>query len=135
METIRASIYWCDKNFCCGWGFPEFGAILATSKSFEGVKSAFENSLGQQISDMQADGESLPEWIVDRQFVIEYEVQASAILRNAEQYTSMAAISRVTGINQKLLSNYASSVKVPGERQKQRIIDGLHKIGQAILLM
>ena len=45
----------------------------------------------------------------------------------------MAAISRATGINQKQLTHYASSLKEPRPVQRERIISGLHRIGEAFL--
>lgn len=133
MKTIEVEVYWSRKNFCCGWSHPDFGAVIATDKSLEGVKLAFESSLASQISEMVDAGESVPEWLSNGQYQVKYVEQVSALLRNAERYTTMAALSRATGINQKLLNNYASSVKVPREAQRQRIIDGLHQIGRAML--
>lgn len=133
MNTIKVEIYWEDKNYCCGWSLDGFGAILCTNKNLEELKSEFEESLKSQIKDMLTDGEAIPQWLADGDYEIEYNLSVSALLRQAEQYTTMAVISRVTGINQKLLSNYASSVKKPREAQRERIVNGLHAIGQQFL--
>lgn len=133
MKTIEVEVNWSRKNFCCGWSCPDFGAIIATDKTLEGVKLAFESSLASQIAEMVKAGESVPVWLAEGHYQIKYTEQVSALLRNAERYTTMAALSRATGINQKLLNNYASSVKVPREAQRQRIIDGIHQIGRAML--
>ncbi len=101
-HIIDADIHWSDRNYCCGWACPGFGAVIVTAR---------------------------------KDYKIEYLLQVSALLREASRYTSMANLSRITGINQKLLSNYASSVKIPGESQKRKIIDGLHEIGRACLLL
>ena len=135
MKRIVVEVYWSKKNFCCGWAEPYFGAVIVTDKTYEGVKQAFESALFHQLQEMLRDGEPVPDWMRDGQFTIHYDEQVSALLRNAENYTTMAALSRATGINQKLLSNYASSVKIPRESQKQRIIDGLHEIGRAMLAL
>lgn len=82
---------------------------------------------------MVEDGEEVPEWLANGQYDIEYTLSSAALLRQAENYTTMAAISRATGINQKLLSNYANAVKVPRPAQRQRIVDGLHAIGRQFL--
>ena len=135
MKKIVVDVFWSKKNFCCGWAEPDFGAIVVTNKTFDGVKQAFEEALSFQIKGMLKDGEPVPEWLANGNYKIEYNEQVSSLLRNAEQYTTMAALSRATGINQKLLSNYASSVKIPRESQRQRIIDGLHQIGRAMLAL
>ncbi len=133
MEKITVEIHWCNKNFSCVWGTPEFGSIIVTNKTLNGLKDAFKSSLETQIKDMLADGEYLPEWLATGDYKIEYDLHISAILRDAEQYTTMAAISRVSGINQKQLTHYASSLKEPRPAQRERIISGLHRIGEAFL--
>lgn len=133
MNTIKVEIYWESKNYCCGWGLEGFGAMMCTNKNLENLKSDFEKSLKSQIEDMLADGESLPKWLAEGNYTVEYTLSVSALLRQAEQYTTMAVISRVTGINQKLLSNYASSVKIPRGAQRERIVNGLHAIGRQFL--
>jgi hypothetical protein len=133
MNRIDVEIYWSDKNFCCGWGFDGFGAIAVTNKLLEGVKRDFEEALSQQIADMINDGESVPDFLRNKDYEIVFSLHTSAILREAERFTTMAAISRVTGINQKQLSHYASSIKEPRPAQRQRIIEGLHEIGKQFI--
>ena len=133
MEKIKADIYWSDKNYCCGWSAPGLGAVFCTGKTLEEVQREFESSLRFHIEGMVEGGEEVPQWLSDGSYEIEYTLAVSALLRQAEQYTTMAALSRVTGINQKLLSNYAGSVKIPRQTQRQRIVEGLHTIGRHFL--
>lgn len=133
MKSIKVKIYWADKNYCCGWSDESIGSILCTHKTLEGVKQAFEESLDFHMEGMVADGDEIPEWYAEKEFNIDYELEVSALLRSLEAYTTIAAISRVTGINQKQLSHYASSLKTPRLQQRKRIIDGLHRIGEAFL--
>lgn len=133
METIKVEIYWSEKNYCCGWGFEGVGVVMCTNKSFEGLKEEFADTLRFHVESMVNDGEPVPEWLASGDYKIEFTLAVSALLRQAEQFTTMAAISRVTGINQKLLSNYASAVKVPRQSQRDRIVAGLHEIGRQFL--
>lgn len=133
MEAIKVEISWVDKNYCCGWGCDGFGAVLCTNKNLNDLKAEFEAAVKSQVADMVADGEELPSWLVSGEYEFNYSLAVSALLRQAEQFTTMAVISRFTGINQKLLSHYANSVKIPREAQRERIITGLHAIGQQFL--
>lgn len=132
-HIIKVEVNWSEKNFCGGWGFEGVGAIMCTNKTLEGLKKDFEETLSFHIEAMKEDGEALPEWLVNGDYRIEYSLSTSALLREAETYTTMAAISRVTGINQKLLSHYANAIKTPRAAQRQRIVDGLHTIGRQFL--
>lgn len=133
MENLIVEINWCDKNFECGLGHPEIGVIAVTDKSLDGVKKAFMEALDFHIEGMRADGDIIPEWLDSGNYEISYSLSVAAILRNAEQFTTMAAISRASGINQKLLSNYANAVKSPRKEQRLKIITGLHRIGKEFL--
>lgn len=133
MKKINVEISWEDKNYCCGWGCEGFGAIVCTNKDLESLKSEFEDSLKTQVADMLANGEEVPAWLAEGDYRIQYSLAVSALLRQAERFTTMAVISRYTGINQKLLSHYANSIKKPRNTQRERIVRGLHAIGQQFL--
>ena len=45
----------------------------------------------------------------------------------------MAAISRASGISQQQLSHYANGLKNPRPAQRQRIVEGIHRIGEKML--
>lgn len=133
MEKIKVEISWEDRNYCCGWGYKDFGAVICTAKTIKDLKVKFEESVRTQARDMAADGEEVPGWLIEGRYEIEYTLAVSAMLRQAERFTTMAVISRVTGINQKLLSHYASSLKIPRQAQRDKIVAGLHDIGREFL--
>ena len=132
-HNLNIEISWSEKNYCCGWSFEGIGAVLCTNKTIGGLKKEFEESLRFHIEAMVEDGEIVPEWLAFGEYDIEYTLSSAALLREAEQFTTMAAISRITGINQKLLSHYANAIKIPRPAQRQRIVDGLHQIGRQFL--
>lgn len=132
-HIINVEVTWSDKNYCCGWGLEDIGAVFCTNKTLEGLKQEFEDTLRFHLEAMAEDGEAVPAWLIDGDYEIVYNLSVAALLRQAEQYTTMAVISRVTGINQKLLSHYASALKIPRATQRERIVNGLHSIGERFL--
>lgn len=132
-HIINVEVTWSDKNYCCGWGLEDIGAVFCTNKTLEGLKQEFEDTLRFHVEAMAEDGEPVAEWLIDGDYEIVYNLSVAALLRQAEQYTTMAVISRVTGINQKLLSHYASALKIPRATQRERIVNGLHSIGERFL--
>lgn len=54
-----------------------------------------------------------------------------AFLKEQKIFTKRA-LSHLTGINESLLSQYVSGVKVPSEKQKQRISDALEEFGKEL---
>ncbi|TGX82614.1 type II toxin-antitoxin system HicB family antitoxin [Palleniella muris] len=135
MEKIKVEVRWSDKNFCCGWALEGVGAVMATGKTLSELKQKFHDALSFHVEGMQEDGEKLPQWLADGDYIIEYDLDTTALIRYSEEFTTMAAISRASGINARLLSHYANGIKTPREKQRARIIEGLHKIGQACMAL
>ncbi len=132
-HRLKIEVSWTGKNFCCAWSDEDAGSVVATAKTLRKLKEDFEQSLKWHIEGCVADGDILPEYLVNGNYELEYELDTAALLRDAETYTTMAAISRASGINQKQLSHYANGIKQPRPMQRARIIAGLHVIGSQIL--
>lgn len=133
MEKIKAQIGYEARNFCCGWADEELGIVVAvTGKSIEEVKAGFSESLALTLEGCKEDGDKLPEYLEKGNYEIVYEVDTAALLHHAEAFTTLSAISRVSGINQKQLSHYATGVKVPRAPQRERILRGLREIGRML---
>lgn len=132
-QTIKIDVSWTEDNFCCSWSDEEAGTVLVTAKTLDKLKKNFEESLRIHIEGCVADGDVLPEYLVKGEYKLEYVLDTAALLRDAEEYTTMAAISRASGINQKQLSHYASGLKHPRPLQIERIKAGLHHIGTQLL--
>ena len=69
------------------------------------------------------------------EYILEYEKRISAILHEAQQYTTLSALSRITGIKHAQLSHYANAVSQPRPAQRTRILEGIHKIGESCLAL
>lgn len=134
-KKLKVNVGWSGNNFCCEMSEDIGGIVIVTAKTLSKLKEDFEESLRWHTEGCLADGDLLPDYIANGDYEIDYELDTAAMLREAEQFTTMAAISRVTGINQKLLSHYANMLKIPRPAQRQRIVDGLHAIGRQFLAL
>ncbi len=133
MVTIKVNIGWANKNYCASVDEQIPGAIVVTDKDFDGIKKAIAEAVAFHVKGMQADGDEVPQWLTDGDYQFEWELETSALLRKCEKYTSIAAISRATGINEQLLSHYANGIKIPSRKQRERIVEGIHKIGKEFI--
>lgn len=134
MEKIKVKVDWCDKNFGAVTEDDVLcGMIVATSRSYEGLMSELREAIREHIEGLLQDGETLPVWLIAGEYEFDVELGIAALLRKCEQFTSLAAIARASGINQQQLSHYASGLRVPRTEQRQRIVDGLHRIGKKFL--
>lgn len=137
METkeIKVLVSWSGENFNGGIGDPELGAIMVTGSTLDEFKKEFEESFAFHIEGLRENGDHIPDYILSGKYHIVYDLEATALLKEAEKFTTLAAISRATGINQKQLSHYATGLKQPRPSSRARIIKGLHDIGRMALAL
>lgn len=135
MEKIKVEVHWEDKNYSAGWGMPGLGTVLCTQESLDGLKAEFAEALRFHVEGCVADGDKVPAWLASGEYEIEYDLQPSALLRQAERYTTLAAISKATGINVKQLSHYANATKKPRPEQQRRIKEGLRAMAQGMMAL
>lgn len=132
-NKIHVDVSWTGDNFCGSWVDGHNGVVLVTAKLLHKLKEDFSESIRLHIQGCVEDGDSFPEYLVNGDYDIEYNLDAAALIRDAERFTTMSAISRISGINQKQLSHYANGVKHPRPIQIARIKAALAIIGTQLL--
>lgn len=135
MEKIIVNVSWCDKNFCASLGDNVPGAAVFTASTYDELQEEAKQSLAFHIDGMLADGDDVPQWLVAGDYEFEFVLDAAALIHSCEPYVSIAAISRASGINQRQLSHYANCTKKARPEQRQRIINGIHRIGSRMIQM
>jgi len=134
MEKIKVNIQWCDKNFGASFGDNVPGAVVFTADTFDKLQKEAYETLRFHIDGMLEDGDNVPQWLVNGDYEFEFSyLDVATLLKACESYTSLAAISRASGINQHQLSHYANGLKKPRPQQRQRIIEGIHRIGRQLI--
>lgn len=133
-RKFTVQVAFAEKNFCCGLCDEAIGgAVLSTGKSFEDLKKEFADSLRFHIEGCINDGDNLPEDVVRGDYELVYVLDVPALLRDAERFTTLSALSAVCGINKKQLSHYATGEKKARPDKREKIIKGLHEIGRQAL--
>ena len=67
------------------------------------------------------------------EFEIEWKFDVPSFLEYYGTIMSLSGMEKLTGVNQKQLSNYLHHRAVPRQKQADRIITGLHKFAREIL--
>lgn len=134
MEKIEVYVDWCDKNFSASFGDNVPGSVVFTARTWEELQKEAKKTLEFHIEGLLQDGDNVPEWLRNGNYeFVFHPVSTAALLRCSEDYTTIAAIARAAGMNQRQLSHYANGLKKPRPQQRQKIIAGLHKIGSQLL--
>lgn len=133
METIVVKVSWCEHNFGATLGDNVPGAVVITAKTYDELIREVGETLKFHVEGLIAGGDEVPQWLRDGDYKFEFHHDAAALLQMCAPYTSIAAISRVSGINKHQLSHYANGLQKPRPTQHNRIIEGIHKIGQELI--
>lgn len=114
-KKIRVDVSWCDNKFIAS-----LGDVLPGTYSF----------IADTFVDLQID---INKGFANIDYEFEYKFLDAASLLNAySPYISLAAISRVSGINQTQLSQYANGLKKARPNQIKRIMEAIHKMGREL---
>ena len=135
MEKIKVFVDWCGKNYAAYIIDHRIHAtsIVVTAKTHEELEQKIQEALQFHIEECIADGDQMPKWAAEGAYTLDVEPRMSALLHEVQSYITLAALSRATGIKHAQLSHYANAVSEPKPLQRQRIVAGIHKIGQACM--
>jgi hypothetical protein len=104
--------------------------IYASGENMEAVKSDALEAIRLIKKNLPED--RWPEQIKG-EFEIEWKFDVPSFLEYYGDYLSLSGMERMTGINQKQLSNYLHRRAVPRQKQADRIMRGLHRFAREIL--
>ena len=133
MVKIIVNVSWCEKNYGASLSENVPGAVVVTAKSYDELIKEVKDTLQFHVESMIADGDDVPQWLRNGDYEFEYHLDTAALLQMCSPYASIAAISRLSGINQHQLSHYANGLKKPRSEQRRRIVEGLYEIGRQLI--
>ena len=128
MEKIKVIIDW-EDNY--GAASDEVLGCVATGKTFEGIKQAYASALEFHLEGMKKNNDEIP-LKLQGDYELEFEMTAQAILHHFDGIITRAALSRITGINERLLGHYMTRYRMPRPAQRIKIINGLHSIASQL---
>lgn len=131
---IRVDISWRDQHFSASLGENVLGTVELAADTFAELQEEAKYCLELHVKDLIADGVDVPDWLRDKVYEFEYKfMDARSLLTAYGQYLSIAAISRVSGINPSLLSLYANGKKKARPHQVELIAYAINKIGKELM--
>lgn len=132
-KKVKVEVGYEDGNYSAVATFGDFpGMVIVTRNDYPALQDAVRAGVKEHIASCIED-DDVPAYLARGEYEFAWELSTQALIRSAEPYTSIAAIARASGINQSLLSHYATGVKRPRPKQRQRIVAGLHRIGQNLM--
>lgn len=117
-------------------GKDEYGAFFKDSimafgsgKTVENAKESLKEGLRLLLE--EEDPENIPE-ILKGDYEIIFTFDVSGALKYYSGFMSYSGLSKVTGIHQKQLSNYANGFRKPNKETVDKILSNLHRFGNEL---
>jgi len=115
-----------------GVSFREITNVIGFGETVELAKKDAKDVLFFFIESLNKNHRPVPE-ILQGDYELVYEFDIEALLKHLDGKVMKTALSKASGINATQLSHYSSGLKKPRKEQRERIIKGLHKLGQELL--
>ncbi|CAM3071736.1 type II toxin-antitoxin system HicB family antitoxin [Kaistella daneshvariae] len=127
MKKIKVIIDW-DQNF--GAVSDLVPGCVATGKTFQQVKENYASALKFHLEGLEPT--EIPKELSGK-YELEYELTAQALLHRFNKILTRAALSRITGINERQLGHYVSGYRNPKAEQRKKIVEAFHQLGEEFL--
>ncbi|MDR1343051.1 MAG: hypothetical protein LBK18_07355 [Prevotellaceae bacterium] len=108
------------------------GWVLGASGTFDDFTKELQESINLYVEWAKEDGDEYPP-IFDGEYEFEYKFNIESLLHCYSGMISRAAISRLTGINERQLGRYICGHSRPRKEQEAKIIHGFHRLGKELL--
>jgi len=132
-KKILVEVSWNGNRFSASVRDFIPGTFVFAGDTFAELRIAVEEGIDSHIKGMVANGDKVPWWLTKKKYEFEYKFfDATSLLNAYSPYVTFAAINRVTGINQNLLSQYAKGQKNASSTQLKRIAEAIQKIGREL---
>jgi predicted RNase H-like HicB family nuclease len=115
-----------------GVSFEEITNVFGFGETVELAKKDAKAALDFHIECLNKMNRPVPEILRgDYELIFEFDIEA--LLKYINGTVTKTALAKASGINPSQLSHYSSGLKKPRKEQRERIINGLHKLGQELL--
>lgn len=123
MEKVTVEIVYSGNNF--GAHVPVLPGCVATGSTFNEVKKNIKEAIEFHVEGSLEDNDPIPD-VFTKEYDIVYKLSPEALLNAYSNIFTKAALSRITGINERQLWHYAAGVRKPRPAQMRRIEEGIH---------
>ena len=107
------------------------GWIVAFTGNFSDFVSYVHESIGFYVDCAKMDHDTYPS-VFDNDYELLFKMDIQSLLYCYDKILTRAALSRMTGINQRQLGHYICGRSKPRKPQSERIVNALHELGKEL---
>lgn len=130
MKKVIVNVEHSGKNFAAY--IEKLPGCITTGRTVEELEKNMREAITGHLEVMQEYKDKIPAVFLNKYDLV-FKYETAAFMAQYDGIFTKAGLQKVTGVSQKLLSNYATSHKKPSAAQNKRITEGIHKLGKELL--
>lgn len=130
MEKVLVEVSYTGKNFSAH--LPSLPGVVSVGDNLSELKDNIREAVDFHLEGMKEDGEDIPD-MFRSDYEFEFHLSVEALLHELDGVLTKAAISRITGVNERQLWHYSAGLRKPRPAQRKRIEEGLHKLASTLM--
>lgn len=130
MKTIIVILEKSEENYSAF--IPTLEGCIATGESLQKVKQNILEATEFHLDGMRLEGLDIPE-AFQNGYTFVYKIDMESLFEWFSGVLTKSGISKLTGMNQSLVSQYANGLKKPGPKQTKKIQEAIHNFGEELL--
>ena len=130
MNKIIIEVSYTGSHY--GAHIPLLPGCITTGNSISELEGNMNEAIRGHIEVSKEFGDAIPNEF-EGEYELEYHLSVEALINHYSSIFTKAALSRITGINERQLWHYAAGVRKPRPAQRKRIEEGLHNLGKELM--
>ena len=130
MKKIIVEVSYTGNHY--GAHIPLLPGCITTGNSLSELEGNMKDAIRGHLEVSKEFGDVIPNEF-EGEYELEYHLSVEALINHYSSIFTKAALSRITGINERQLWHYAAGVRKPRPAQRKRIEEGLHNLGKELM--
>ncbi|MCK4746408.1 MAG: type II toxin-antitoxin system HicB family antitoxin [Bacteroidales bacterium] len=111
---------------------PDLPGCISTGRTIADIKTNIREAVEFHLEGMNLEKLHVPEEF-SKEYELTFKMDVASLFEWFSGVLTKSGVSRLTGMNQSLISQYASGIKTPSHKQTKKIEKALHSLGQELL--
>lgn len=129
MKTLTVIVEKSDTGFSAY--LRDVDGVVATGATLDEVKVNMESGVNFHIEGLKEFGEEVPTEL-QGEYRFEYAIDFETLFGWLNNVITKSGVSKISGLNQSLVSQYAVGIKKPSPKQLRKVEKGLHEFGSML---
>jgi len=130
MKQIVIEVGFVDGNYSAH--LPQLPGCVTVGSSLKEIENNMTQLVPFHLEGQKDSGGEVPA-IFNGEYKFIFKLSIEAMINYYSGIFTKAALSRITGINERQLWHYAAGLHKPRPQQRKRIEEGLHRLGEELI--